>query len=96
MSRHHAALDRRRWAQTRRAALERAGWRCEACGRAGRLEADHIEPLDAGGEPYDLENVQALCRGCHADKTRRERRGIPPPEVEAWESLLEGWASTLD
>ena len=29
--------------------LERAGWRCERCGKAGRLEVHHVRPLHKGG-----------------------------------------------
>ena len=45
MSRRHARLNAARWQATRRAVFERDGWRCVQCGRAGRLEADHIIPL---------------------------------------------------
>lgn len=32
---------------------------------------DHIRPLNAGGERFDLENLQPLCRLCHSRKTHR-------------------------
>ena len=62
MSRHHVHLDARRWQAVRRAVFERDGYRCVECGRSGRLECDHITPLDRGGDPWDLDNLQALCR----------------------------------
>ena len=68
--------------------LERDGWRCQTCGRAGRLEADHITPLDEGGDPWALDNLQALCVTCHKAKTTAER-GESHPEVEGWRSVLE-------
>ena len=74
----------------RRRALERDRWRCRGCGRAGRLEVDHIEPLAEGGAVYDLTNLQALCRHCHIEKTRGEnlaRRPVPP-EVRKWRDLV--------
>ena len=71
--------------------LERDGWRCQHCGAAGRLEADHIKPLDDGGDPWALTNLQALCKPCHVAKTRAER-GESLPEVEAWRALLERMA----
>lgn len=67
--------------------LERDGWRCQHCGRAGRLEADHIKPLDEGGDPWALDNLQALCKACHQAKTLAER-GETQPQVEAWRALL--------
>ena len=51
MSHQHTRLDRPRWDRVRRAVLRRDGWRCVQCGRAGRLEVDHITPLDRGGPP---------------------------------------------
>ncbi|MDE0464614.1 MAG: HNH endonuclease signature motif containing protein [Caldilineaceae bacterium] len=49
-SRHHAQLNQARWRRVRWAVLRRDGFRCQACGKAGRLEVDHVKPIDAGGE----------------------------------------------
>lgn len=35
-------------------------------------EVDHITPLTEGGARLDPRNAQALCRGCHERKKRRE------------------------
>lgn len=72
-SRHYARLKRRLWRAARRAALDRDGWRCRDCGRAGRLDVHHVQPLEHGGEAYNLDNLRALCRDCHI----REHGGIP-------------------
>ena len=47
---------------------------CEAKGivREGK-EIDHIKRLKEGGEPFDLENLQTLCKSCHAKKRAKER-----------------------
>ena len=79
-----------RWRRFRLQVFERDGWRCRSCGRAGRLECDHIVPLSRGGAPFDLGNAQALCRGCHVTKSRGER----PPKRESelrrrWRALVE-------
>ena len=88
MSRHHSRLDRKRWALTRLRVFERAGWRCERCGRAGRLECDHKVSLEHGGAEYDLENLQALCAfPCHAEKTRRENERDDPARSR-WRELV--------
>lgn len=63
-----------------------AGWRalrrqvlaeephCRACGGPAS-EVDHIVPLSRGGS-RDRSNLQALCRECHREKTRRENGGL--------------------
>ena len=81
--------SRRQWGKVRLQVLDRDGWACVKCGKAGRLEADHRVPLEAGGAVYDLANIQTLCRGCHWDKSSGERRGREtPPEVLEWRRYL--------
>ena len=90
MSRHHAHLNTRRWAAVRRAAFRRDGYRCTACGKAGRLECDHITPLQRGPgqDPFDPNGLQSLCRECHIEKTARgNRRPLTPAEL-AWRELV--------
>ena len=93
MSRRHTALDRPRWARVRRAVLQRAGYRSELSGRAGRLEVDHVVPLERGGDPYDLDNLQVLTRDEHIAKTRAENTR-PDAERDAWRRLVAEIAST--
>ena len=33
---------------------------------------DHIIPIKDGGDPFDFENVQSLCKRCNFSKTGRE------------------------
>ena len=63
--RHWQLYGRPEYARLRRRCLDRDGWRCRACGKAGRLELDHVVPLQAGGAAMDASNLQALCRRCH-------------------------------
>ena len=90
MSRHHLHLNWRRWAAIRRAVLEHDGWRCVECGKAGRLECDHITPLqrEPGQDPFDPNGLQTLCRACYIEKTRRENRREPTPAETAWCELV--------
>ena len=81
---YHSVMDSRRWERTRLAVFERDGFRCRACGRPGRLEAHHVRPLERGGDPYDLANIETLCRSCHIG---RHRRKLSPAEV-AWDRLV--------
>ena len=68
----------------------RDGYRCRKCGRAGRLECDHIVPLhvDPGQNPYDPDCCQTLCRACHIAKTAGENRRELSPEEQAWQDFL--------
>ena len=90
MSRHHLHLHARRWAAVRRAVFERDGYRCVMCGKAGRLECDHITPLqrEPGQNPYDINGLQTLCRACHIAKTARENRRELTPAEAAWRALV--------
>ena len=90
-SRYHAALNRRQWALARLKCFEAAGWRCERCGRAGRLEAHHKQHLEHGGAPYALDNLECLCRGCHIDHHRSENE---TPGRAAWRSLIDEMTRT--
>ena len=83
-SRHHAALNPRRWAAARRACFDRDGWRCSRCGGAGALECHHVVELRDGGELYALENLSTLCRACHISEHRRE----PNPGELEWRALV--------
>ena len=90
MSWHHARLNAARWKSVRRKVIGRDGWRCRKCGKAGRLEVDHVRPMqrDPDQDPYSLAGLQTLCRGCHIEKTRHENRR-PLTELDRkWRALL--------
>ena len=91
MSRNHVRLHARRWATVRRFVFKRDGYRCVMCGRAGRLECDHINPLERepGQDPYDVNGLQTLCRRCHVEKTRAENTRPVSPEQRAWQVMVE-------
>lgn len=50
---------------------------CEKCEERGEFvpvhTVDHIKAILDGGEPYDLDNLQSLCKPCHGIKTAKER-----------------------
>ena len=89
LSIEHRKLDRKRWGAVRRLALVRDGYRCVKCNKAGRLEVDHVKPLSKGGDPWNMDNLQTLCRGCHIAKTRSEQPKQPSPAVTKWGKLVE-------
>lgn len=80
MSRYHHTPE---WTIARTRALERDGWRCRQCGRAGRLEVHHRESLKDGGN-HAQGNLVTLCRACHLDAHRAPKT----PEEIAWANLL--------
>ena len=73
----------------RLAILNRDGWRCVTCGKPGRLEVDHVQPIPKGGAPWDQENLQSLCRPHHFAKTAEENKRPPKPERQGWAELVE-------
>lgn len=50
---------------------------CEECLRQGRHTpaqmVDHIIPINKGGAPLDIENLQSLCNRCHSRKSARDK-----------------------
>lgn len=73
------------WRQIRYRTFRRDGWCCVKCGRRAR-EVDHKIPLSMGGNEFDVNNCQSLCRSCHVQKTigelkdRALRRSIETEE----------------
>ena len=91
MSRRHVSrLDSRRWARIRLQVLDRDRWRCVKCGKAGRLEVDHIVSISRGGDPWNPANLQALCRSCHLAKSCGEWTRPEHPELAEWRRFLQG------
>lgn len=65
-----------RWARLRLKILARDNGLCQLCQRDGIVstgnQIDHIVPADSAMELFWIEeNLQTLCRKCHAKKTRR-------------------------
>lgn len=82
--------NRARWNKIRLQVLDRDGWVCRKCGKSGRLQVDHIVPLEDGGAIYDLLNCQSLCVPCHLEKTRGENQVKPTPlEVKEWRRFVD-------
>lgn len=71
------------WARTRKAVLERdplcrLARKCtERFGTAiASAVVDHIKPVRDGGDPFDMSNLQGLCKACHDYKTATENGGL--------------------
>ena len=76
--RHHNTdfYQSRRWRSLRALKLQKDPL-CEESMRKGVLVpaqmVDHIVPINKGGAPLDLNNLQSLCNHCHAVKTARDK-----------------------
>lgn len=91
-SRHYAQLNQAHWRRVRWAVLRRDGFRCQKCGKAGRLEVHHVQALEAGGDPYDLGNLAAICRSCHIGLHRQDnidRQAALYPQAAAWRRAVD-------
>lgn len=51
---------------------------CRVCFENGRInestEVDHIKPIRLGGAKLDRNNLQGLCKSCHARKSSLESK----------------------
>ena len=70
-SKHWRKVNQSKWRRVRAYAIRRDK-ACRRCGATQNLEADHIRPLHKGGKPYELSNVQTLCRTCHRRRTGKQ------------------------
>ena len=63
------------WETLRIRCFERDGYSCVKCGRkfeSSGLIADHIHPIALGGDEWDIDNLQTLCRSCNKVKTAED------------------------
>ena len=77
-------------AWTRRAVFDRAGWRCQAegCGRASRLECDHIDPGIEGRRLVGaVQPASTLPDVPYRQDAARLRAG-QSPAVKAWDAFV--------
>ena len=89
----------RRWKTLRKKVKQRAGNRCQECGKVGALDCDHIIPVDEGGDFWDIDNLQALCRMCHIEKTRKQatrRRAKNNPVIIVNEPTTRRWTAFVN
>ena len=65
----------KRWQRLRLAIKNRDNWRCRLCKVVGgRLEVHHIVSPLHGGEMWDPDNLRTLCRVCHFETHRKQRK----------------------
>ncbi|NLD14479.1 MAG: HNH endonuclease [Gammaproteobacteria bacterium] len=74
-SAHRRGLGGRDWLRVRRLVWTEQKGQCAACGTLGRpdqQELDHVHPIHLGGDD-SRNNLQMLCKKCHASKTAQEQ-----------------------
>ncbi len=68
------------WNVLRFKAIKRDDFTCVKCGKIGlshNLVGDHIIPIAMGGDEWDINNVQTLCKDpCDKIKTKQDRKDI--------------------
>lgn len=62
----------RRWQRLRKVKLSTDPL-CEDCAAVGRVVAarqvDHVNSINDGGDPWDMQNLSSKCSSCHSRKT---------------------------
>lgn len=82
-----------KWQERRLHILERAGWKCEACGEAEKQLNVHHKLYVRGRKVWEYEDdeLRALCKDCHNayDVIRKEIQKVVGSlhESDAWEVL---------
>jgi hypothetical protein len=78
--------------QYRELAFSEHGEQCQRCGATEELEVHH---RDRDREKNDVENLEVLCHGCHADehqeeRAERARKSEQPIEEQILDLLVDG------
>lgn len=69
------------WNSLRKKVFERDNHRCVECGSDGKDDtnngyvefiADHIKAISLGGDEWDINNIQILCKSCNRAKTKKD------------------------
>lgn len=66
----------KRWTNLRRKVLQRDKYCQEHLNKGEYIVptvADHIKPVSQGGDFWDEDNLQGLCKSCHNKKSAKER-----------------------
>lgn len=62
------------WKLVRALALLRDDHECVRCGSEKDLVIHHHEEVGSGVDPYDLDNLETLCRRCHGKEHAARKR----------------------
>lgn len=70
-----AVYNTRRWQKLRALQLSREPLciNFDVCHNVATI-ADHVIELSDGGEPFNIDNLESMCIGCHNTKTAKAKR----------------------
>ena len=79
----------KRWRLLRLEVQKQAGCLCESCAREGRTRlgsvVHHVRPIRSGGDPWDRNNLELVCKECHKDiHDQLDAEHEPVPGQRAW------------
>ena len=82
-----------RWRVLRQEILKRDQWTCSKCGRlGGRLEVHHTKQITKANPSdwFNPECLEVLCRSCHIEISRAERKRPVTPERRKFMEMANG------
>ena len=85
----HPVYHTEKWRKVRAKVMARDPV-CRLCRRKKSEDADHIVPLRSGGRPWDMANLQGLCKSCHRGKDsalQTGRKAFEPVCVHGYGSV---------
>lgn len=68
----YSSIRERHWSFFKTRILLRDNNCCVKCGSEKEVQVDHIIAIMNGGEMWDEENLQTLCKECHNKKTKQD------------------------
>ena len=91
-TRHQSGSKRRfawiysstRWKALRSKVFRERGEQCEVCFSIGEVQLHHRVPVSLGGEIWNPDNLEIVCRSCHLEKHRK----IEETKMPLWKRKL--------
>ena len=76
------------WRRVRRYVIDRDGYKCRQCGRTGRLEVHHRNPMwRSSANPFDPAGLETLCRPCLFGSHGQTLKAAPAGAAE-WKAFI--------
>lgn len=91
-TRHQSGSKRRfawiysstRWKALRSKIFRERGEQCEVCFSIGEVQLHHRVPVSLGGEIWNPDNLEIVCRTCHLERHRK----IEESKMPLWKKKL--------